>query len=494
MSEFIVNDNEPKGAVKAPETWGIFICYRQVDGHQAAQWLYETLHGQPLPFIPEGYDSPPKSDVYFDQSAPAVDDWTRVHEPALQRARAMLLVCSPAAKINEGSHDWVHKELNWWLSERDVAPIIIDPTDTGDRYIPDAVLARWPNAQRLVVQPEKWEKLKPEERNEIRVNMRNRIIGEIRESERATTYEDLEKEKKRTRELNRQRNVLVRQRKVLVFSLLASVVAFILAVAAAWYANEQSREARRQKDIAGKNQAEAQRQQKIALARQLVAQSELTRNQYANRLPRTVLLAVESMRRFPSFEGDQVLRNGLSLLPSLVACMTHERAVVSVAFSRPDGKYLATTNNTTRLSFWRPNDLIAEASSRLTSNLTYQEWQQYIPEEPYDKTCQNLPIHPSFVEAGRDLTIEGDIEGGLAMCNRAVELEPENGECHHARGLARALAGDYEGAIEDFQFYIKWARDKQPERLLRWRQEWIGELKAGRNPFDEATLQILRNE
>jgi WD40 repeat protein len=177
------------------------------------------------------------------------------------------------------------------------------------------------------------------------------------------------------------------------------------------------------------------------------------------------------------------------------ARMSHDDEVRSVAFS-PDGKYLATTSDdkTARVWLWRPKDLIDEACSRLTRNLTYDEWQRYLPDEAYRKTCPNLPIHPSFIEAGRDLTIRGEIEGGLAICNRAVELEPENGECHDARGLARALTGDYRGAIEDFEFYIEWARDKRPERLLSWRQEWIGELKAGRNPFDAATLEALRNE
>ncbi len=43
----------------------------------------------------------------------------------------------------------------------------------------------------------------------------------------------------------------------------------------------------------------------------------------------------------------------------------------------------------------------------------------------------------------------------LDACERAVELAPENGDYHDSRGLARALTGDYEGAIEDFEFYIE---------------------------------------
>jgi hypothetical protein len=36
--------------------------------------------------------------------------------------------------------------------------------------------------------------------------------------------------------------------------------------------------------------------------------------------------------------------------------------------------------------------LIAPAATR---NLTWQEWQQYLPGQPYRQTCPNLPAHPS---------------------------------------------------------------------------------------------------
>ncbi len=105
--------------------------------------------------------------------------------------------------------------------------------------------------------------------------------------------------------------------------------------------------------------------------------------------------------------------------------MSHESAVHSVAFS-PDGKYLATASRDETARVWLlwPEDLIDEAGSRLTRNLTYQEWRRYLPDEPYRKTCPNLPIHPSFIEAGRDLARAGDVNGAIAIFRRAVELEP----------------------------------------------------------------------
>ncbi|NIO70145.1 MAG: hypothetical protein GTN71_14240, partial [Anaerolineae bacterium] len=51
------------------------------------------------------------------------------------------------------------------------------------------------------------------------------------------------------------------------------------------------------------------------------------------------------------------------------------------------------------------------------------------------------------------------------------------------------------GAIEDFEFYVEWSKenDRYEQRGTK-REAWIAELEAGRNPFDEATLEELRNE
>jgi len=48
-----------------------------------------------------------------------------------------------------------------------------------------------------------------------------------------------------------------------------------------------------------------------------------------------------------------------------------------------------------RVWLWCPDDLIAKACSRVTRNLTHNEWQQYIGDVlPYQAVCENLPIEP----------------------------------------------------------------------------------------------------
>jgi WD40 repeat protein len=60
----------------------------------------------------------------------------------------------------------------------------------------------------------------------------------------------------------------------------------------------------------------------------------------------------------------------------------------------PEGKYLALSeNNTTFIWTWRPQDLIADACSRVIRNLTRAEWQQYFGAAlSYQGICPNLPI------------------------------------------------------------------------------------------------------
>jgi len=77
----------------------------------------------------------------------------------------------------------------------------------------------------------------------------------------------------------------------------------------------------------------------------------------------------------------------------------------------------------------------------------------------------------------------------MFACEKAVNLEAENGWIRDNRGLARALTGDKQGAIEDFQAFVDKTNDK--ERKAQ-RQAWIKALRAGENPFTEEVIEKLK--
>jgi WD40 repeat protein len=63
-----------------------------------------------------------------------------------------------------------------------------------------------------------------------------------------------------------------------------------------------------------------------------------------------------------------------------------------------DGRYIVArgfdgTNPMVFFRLWKTEDLIADACSRVTRNLTHAEWSQYIGDAlPYQAVCPNLPI------------------------------------------------------------------------------------------------------
>ncbi|MBD2232902.1 eIF2A-related protein [Phormidium tenue] len=80
-------------------------------------------------------------------------------------------------------------------------------------------------------------------------------------------------------------------------------------------------------------------------------------------------------------------------------------------------------------------------------------------------------------------------EAVMFACDKAVALSPNDGGIIDSRGLARALTGDTEGAIADFQAYIEWNNDEEEKEQ---RQGWIEALEQGKNPFTPEVLESLR--
>jgi WD40 repeat protein len=88
-----------------------------------------------------------------------------------------------------------------------------------------------------------------------------------------------------------------------------------------------------------------------------------------------------------------------------------------------------------------------------------------------------------------DGSLQGYAQQVLDACQKAVALAPEHGDIIDSRGLARALTGDVEGAIADFQVFIDWTSD---DNAKAQRQQWLEALKAGENPFTPEVLESLQ--
>ena len=107
------------------------------------------------------------------------------------------------------------------------------------------------------------------------------------------------------------------------------------------------------------------------------------------------------------------------------------------------------------------------------------------------------PDHPGLQEAlCWAYTLDGEPEVALPYCDKAIALN-SGGPGRDSRGIAYAQLGRFTEAITDFEAYLASLRQEDPTRhdreLARY-QTWLAALRAGQNPFDQATLDQLRRE
>jgi WD40 repeat protein len=170
--------------------------------------------------------------------------------------------------------------------------------------------------------------------------------------------------------------------------------------------------------------AEAERQHAIVQARELAARAELTRTAGLRLLERSVLLTVESLRRVPTFEGDQALRGGLALLRRRSALVPADGDVTGYtfrAFSR-DGRRLV-------ISRGDGSVLVSEAASG-------SEIRRLGPEHQLSGVALSAD--------GRRLAANGP-GGAIHVIDVASGAEVNRISGKDARGAAGALALDADG-------------------------------------------------
>lgn len=159
-------------------------------------------------------------------------------------------------------------------------------------------------------------------------------------------------------------------------------------------------------------------------------------------------------------------------------------------------------------------------------NLSGDEWLRYMGEEPYHKTCDQWSVMGDYVSyqvrkaasmqplqasdqfsylvslateipdpiVANYLCNFGSVFGHASIvmpaCDYGVEIMPYAAASLDTRGLARALTGDVQGAITDFQYLVDfWENTFLQRALVKQRKEWIRVLKAGQNPFTEEVMK-----
>jgi WD40 repeat protein len=97
--------------------------------------------------------------------------------------------------------------------------------------------------------------------------------------------------------------------------------------------------------------------------------------------------------------GKEVTRITYPGVINLLSFSSDGNSIFSAGCDQQTGNE-ACPQGSIRVWKYHPEDLIAEACSRLTRNLTRDEWQQYVGNVlPYQAVCENLPI-----ESGETIT------------------------------------------------------------------------------------------
>jgi len=99
-------------------------------------------------------------------------------------------------------------------------------------------------------------------------------------------------------------------------------------------------------------------------------------------------------------------------------------------------------------------------------------------------------------EAANSLCWSGSLAGFATLvmpaCEMAVNAAPDNTDFRDSRGVARALSGDFTGAIADFRAFVE-APSEGAKHLAPERQDWLTALEGGNNPLNDPTLERLRD-
>jgi WD40 repeat protein len=213
----------------------------------------------------------------------------------------------------------------------------------------------------------------------------------------------------------------------------------------------------------------------------------------------------------------------------------HDFSIDGVTFADEGQRILTWGGGSVRLWTLDLAEMLGLAQLAVGRNLTWGEWVQAEGSKRYQKSFADLPVDHSVIdgllEQAGTATLAGDRKAAASiyrdlvkwsvethdpgLCNKvcwqgsldgfpeivlsagehAVQWAPESSNYHDTRGVARAMTGDFAGALKDFAIYVDATRQSgRYENYGSKREGWMRKLASGQNPFDPTTLKALRDE
>jgi WD40 repeat protein len=307
------------GVTGSKMRFAAFISYSHAADAQVAAAIQAGLQQFAKPWLKRR-----ALNVFRDQTNLAASPglWPSI-ERALQESEWFVLIASPES----AGSAWVRQEIDWWLTHRSVERLIIavtggelawDASKGGfdaatSSALPPNLLGRFPSEPLYV--DLRWARGHADLR--IKSERFRAAILDIATPLHGKDKDDIDAEDLRAHRRSRR----------LAFGGVAALAGLTAGLAVIAYLA-----------IGQRNLAEARLD--AALAGRLAAQAGASQDREPSLVERNTLLAVEAMRRRPSFEAAMAMRAGMSLLPVPVGRVRHARAPSALALSG-DGSLLA---------------------------------------------------------------------------------------------------------------------------------------------------------
>lgn len=198
----------------------------------------------------------------------------------------------------------------------------------------------------------------------------------------------------------------------------------------------------------------SEERRKSALARQLAAQAELVRGTSGASLIKSLVLAVQSVNEKPTFEGEQALRKGLSLLPNSVINTTDIGEIIAVTFS-PDGRYFASVSSDKTVRVWKTDN--SQLLTSWTENKMNLE-DKSIPEEVISITLSNegnyIGIGGNTILRVREVrSRQKMVDFNIGFPSQHISISPDGKYIAvAAKKIAQVRAIDSNCEIENFSY------------------------------------------